>query len=198
MNQNTLMSEPLEQTAAPAQTALVTTPPTTSVNTSLTTTAAAAAAVQRTAPAAHAAAVQDTLKAPVLLGGWAARSATNGIDTARLLAFGVDAQTWGELFQMQQAIFQRLALQQQAWLQGWAGWNQQRAQMRAANTVTKLVEQECNLIAQIGQLLIDQTTNLVALQENVEVSYAYWLNQKLGALSSTPGVQTPVSTGAKA
>ena len=53
------------------------------------------------------------------------------------------------------------------------------------------------LVAQIGQLLIDQTTNLIALQENIEVSYAYWLNQKLGALSSTPGVQTPVAAVAR-
>ncbi|MBN3755577.1 hypothetical protein G3N95_21725 [Paraburkholderia sp. Tr-20389] len=158
----------------------------------------AAAAVQKTAPAARAGAVQDTLKMPVLLSGWAARSATNGIDTARLFAFGMDLQTWSELAQMQQAIVERLTLQQQSWLQGWAAWNRERAEIRGANTVTKLVEQEFNLIAQIGQLLIDQTTNLVALQENIEVSYAYWLNQKLGALSSTAGVQTPVAAVARA
>lgn len=98
---------------------------------------------------------------------------------------------------MQQAVVERLTLQQQAWMQGWAAWNRERAEIRGANTVTKLVEQEFNLVAQIGQLLIDQTTNLIALQENIEVSYAYWLNQKLGALSSTPGVQTPVAAVAR-
>jgi hypothetical protein len=49
----------------------------------------------------------------------------------------------------------------------------------------------------IGQPLIDRTTNLVALQDNIEGSYAYGFNQKLGALSSTAGVQTPVAAVAR-
>lgn len=183
MNEMTLTQPALADEAAPSH---------------ATAVVSAAAAVQKTAPAARAATVQDTLKMPVLLSGWAARSATNGIDTARLFAFGMDMQTWSELAQMQQAIVERMTLQQQSWLQGWAAWNRERAEIRGANTMTKLVEQEFNLIAQIGQLLIDQTTNLVALQENIEVSYAYWLNQKLGALSSTAGVQTPVAAVARA
>ncbi|ACC74589.1 hypothetical protein PPMP20_38840 [Paraburkholderia phymatum] len=186
MNEMTLTSALAEQTAASRATAAT------------MGAVTAAAAVQKTASSARAAAVQDTLKMPVLLGGWAARSATNGIDTARLFAFGINPETWRELAQMQQAIVERLTLQQQSWMQGWAAWNRERAEIRGANTVTKLVEQEFNLIAQIGQLFIDQTTNLIALQENIEVSYAYWLNQKLGALSSTAGVQTPVASVARA
>jgi hypothetical protein len=145
----------------------------------------AASALQRSVPAAHAAAVQDSLKAPVLLGGWAVRAAGNGIDTGKLLAFGMNLQTWDEIFQMQKAILQRLMQQQQDWLRGWTVWNQERASIKGANTVSKLVEQEFNLAAQIGQLFLNQTTNLVALQENVEVAYAYWLNEKLGPLSSS-------------
>jgi hypothetical protein len=49
----------------------------------------------------------------------------------------------------------------------------------------------------IGQPLIDRTTNLVALQESIEGFYAHWINQKLGALSSTAGVQTPVAAVAR-
>jgi hypothetical protein len=75
--------------------------------------------------------------------------------------------------------------QQQDWLRGWAVWNQERASMNGANTISRLVEQEFNLVAQIGQLFLNQTTNLVALQENVEVAHAYWLNEKLGPLSSS-------------
>jgi hypothetical protein len=150
-----------------------------------TATAVAAVDVERTAPAMHAATLQHAMKVPALLGGWAARAGASSIDTARLFAFGMNLQTWGELIEMQQAVVQRLMLQQQALLQGMAAWNRERAAMKAANTVTKVVEQECNLIAQIGILLSDQMTNLVALQENIEVSYAFWLNQKLGAMSST-------------
>jgi len=148
-------------------------------------TALAVIEVERTAPAMHAATLQHAIKVPMLLGGWAARAGTSSIDTAKLFAFGMNLQTWGELIEMQQAVVQRLMQQQQALLQGMAAWNRERAEIKAANTVTKVVEQEFNLIGQIGVLLSDQMTNLMALQENIEVSYAFWLNQKLGALSTT-------------
>jgi hypothetical protein len=144
---------------------------------------AAASAVQRTMPAAQSAAVQNSLKMPVLLYGWGARAAGNGIDTGKLFALGMNPQTWGELFHIQEAAFQRLLLQQQAWLQGWAAWNRERAEIKSANTVTKMIEQEFNLAAQFSQLFIDQATNFVALQENIEVAYAFWLSEKLGPLS---------------
>jgi hypothetical protein len=147
----------------------------------------ASSAVQRTVPAAEAGTAQRTLKMPVLLGGWAARATGNGIDTAKLFALGMNLQYWGELLQMQQAILERLVQQQQAGLQGWAAWNRERAEIKAANTLTKVVEQEFNLVAQIGQLCVDQATNLIALQENVEVAYAFCLNEKLGPLSSSAG-----------
>jgi hypothetical protein len=153
----------------------MTTPPTSLVP--------ATSAVQRTAPAAHAAAVQDSLKMPVLLFGWATRAAGNGIDTAKLFALGMHVLNWDELVDMNEAIVRRLTLQQQAWLQGWAAWNRERAEIKGANTVTKLVEQEVNLVAQLGQLFIDQATSFLALQENIEVAYAYWLGEKLGPLS---------------
>ena len=152
---------------------------------SAASTALAVVDVERTAPAMHAATLQHAIKVPVLLGGWAARAGTSSIDTARLFAFGMNLQTWGELIEMQQAVVQRLMLQQQALLQGIAAWNVERAEIKAANTVTKVVEQECNLIGQIGVLLSDQMTNFMALQENIEISYAFWLNQKLGAMSAT-------------
>ncbi|MDE1179191.1 hypothetical protein [Paraburkholderia sp.] len=142
-------------------------------------------AVQATAPAAHAAAMQDAMKTPALLGGWAVRGATNGLNTAKLFAVGMDMQRCNELLEMQTAIVKRLMLQQQTWLEGWAGLNRERAQIKGANTVSKLVEQEFNLVAQVGQLFIDQTTALVALQENIEISYSYWLSEKLGPLFSS-------------
>jgi hypothetical protein len=152
---------------------------------STASTALAIVEVERTAPAMHAATLQHAIKVPALLGGWAERAGTSSMDTARLFAFGMNLQTWGELIEMHQAVVQRLMLQQQALLQGMAAWNRERAEIKAANTVTKVVEQEFNLIGQISVLLSDQMTNFVALQENIGISYAFWLNQKLGPLSAT-------------
>jgi hypothetical protein len=50
---------------------------------------------------------------------------------------------------------------------------------RGANTMSKLVERESNIGVQFGQLLGAQLTDLVGLQENIEVDYSYWINGKL-------------------
>jgi hypothetical protein len=135
----------------------------------------------------HRATVHDALKVPVLKSSWATRAAHNCIDTARLCALGMHLLNWDELLEMNEAVSKRLMLRQQAWLPGWETWNRERVDIKSANTVTKLVAQEFNLAAQMGQLFMNQTTDLVALQENIEVAYAYWLSEKLGPLSSASG-----------
>ncbi|WP_354683774.1 hypothetical protein [Cupriavidus necator] len=140
-----------------------------------------AQAVQHAMAAAHPAALQQALTLHALLGGWATRAVGNGVAAASLGPFAVDAQTWTELFQLQAAIIRRLHDQQQQNLQGWAGWLQERAQVRRANTMSKLVEQEFDLLARFVLLLSDQAVDLVTLQENVEVNTGYWLGQKAAA-----------------
>jgi hypothetical protein len=122
-------------------------------------------------------------KAANVLGNWAARTAGSGIATAALLPWRIDPQSWPqlwhELWQMQDAVWQRQSRLQDSWMQGWAAWGKEFTQARGANTMAKLVEQEFDLIAQWQQLWRDQVTDGVSLLENLEVNYAYWVHEKL-------------------
>lgn len=114
----------------------------------------------------------------VLMGQWAARSGNNAFTTAALLPQGISPGIWAELSQMQAAVLRRLQQQQQNWVNGCAGLAQDYQQGKRANSMSKLLEQQCNLVAQFGQLLSQQAVDLVGLQENIEVNYGYWIAQK--------------------
>ncbi|MNL85673.1 hypothetical protein D3C87_2140700 [compost metagenome] len=47
--------------------------------------------------------------------------------------------------------------------------------------MSKLVEQELDLLARFGLLLSNQWVDLVTLQENIEVNTGYWVAQTLAA-----------------
>jgi hypothetical protein len=128
---------------------------------------------------AHAALPVHARKALALISSWAARAAGNRIATAELLTLRMDPETWGELWQIQQAAWQRQQQWQNDLWQGLLAWTRECAEIKGANTMSKLVEQEFNLAGQLGDLMRDQATGLVALMENVQVDYAYWVNQKL-------------------
>ena len=135
--------------------------------------------LQQPQPIARAIAVEEALKFQSLMSDWIVRAISTRIDTAQLFALGTDRSTWGELLHLQEAFARRLIQQNQTWLQGWAELFHQREQVRSANTVSKLVEQEFNVVGQLGQLVSDQVTNFMALLENAEVSYSYWIHEKL-------------------
>ena len=130
------------------------------------------------------AAVQHAMTVQKLMAGWVTRTAGTGIKALTLAPFAADPQTWTELLQLQSAIVHRLQEQQQENMQGWAAWLQERAQLNRANTMSKLVEQEFDLLARFVLLLSDQMVNLVTLQENVEVNTGYWLGEQLAAKSA--------------
>ena len=138
-------------------------------------TAAARASPPAATPLMH--------KAANVVGNWAARTAGSGIATAALLPWCLDPQSrpqiWQELWQMQQAVTRQQFQMQNTWLQGWIALSDELTQARGANTMTKLVEQEFDLVAQWQALLRDQSTDVVRLLENLEVNYAYWVNEKL-------------------
>ncbi|WP_051320522.1 hypothetical protein [Cupriavidus sp. amp6] len=115
------------------------------------------------------------------MGEWAMRTGGTAAKALTLAPFSFDPQVLSELVQLQSAVAQRLQAQQQAWLQQWSGWLQERGQVRRANTVSKLVEQEFDLLARFVLLLSDQMLDLVTLQENVEVNSSYWVQQVLAA-----------------
>lgn len=145
--------------------------------------AQAVAALHRALALAQPAAMQQALTLQTLFGGWASRTAGTGISTLHLTHFSIDAQSMTEWLQLQAAIVQRLQEQQQEWMLGWAGWLHERARVKRANTMSKLLEQEFDLLARFVLLLSGQAVDLVTLQENVEVNTGYWIGQKLASKS---------------
>jgi hypothetical protein len=147
--------------------------------------AEAVSAWQQAMALAHPVAIRHGLTLHTLLSGWLTRATSSGIAAAKLIPHGAHPQTWVELLQLQQAVLQQLQQQQKDWWQGWAAWTQEAAQLKRVNTMSKLVEQEFNLMAQLVLLLGEQTTNWVTLQENIEINYGYWVSEELGAKSNS-------------
>jgi hypothetical protein len=131
------------------------------------------AAREATATVAHAMTTNS------LMNKYTARALNNGMLTAGLATHLMDPQVWNESLQLQAAVVQRLQEQHQDWLKGCAILIEDYAQVRQANTMSKLVEKQCNLMTQWSQLLTIQATNLMGLMENIEVDYGYWASQKL-------------------
>ena len=119
------------------------------------------------------------MRAVALHNDWAARAMGNASATAQVFALGIDAESMGELLQMQQAAWRRLMDLQSGWMQEWKLWIAYADQIKGANTMSKLAERENNIVAQLTQILGNQATDLVGLQENIHVDYSYWINQKL-------------------
>jgi hypothetical protein len=122
-------------------------------------------------------------KSATVMSNWAARAAGTGFATAALLPWRVDPQSWPhmwlELWQMQQAVWRRQSQLQNNWVQDWADWANGFTQARGANTMAKLVEQEFDLVVQWHELVSGQATDVVRLLENLEVNYAFWVDEKL-------------------
>jgi len=117
-------------------------------------------------------------KLHLMLAQFAARGIGHGAATAAVLPLRLDAESWKELQAMQQSVLQRWQQQQQGWLDGFAALAQEYGQSRQANTLSKYVEQEYNLVAQFGALVADQAAKMAGLLENIQVDYGYWMAQQ--------------------
>ena len=60
----------------------------------------------------------------------------------------------------------------------WFAWYRYADQIGGANTMSKLAEREYNTLAQATQLVGEHSTGLMALLENIQISYLYWLHEK--------------------
>ena len=136
------------------------------------------AAVRRETPVPHPA-FHHALRAVALQSDWATRSMQNASASAQVFALGIDADSAEELLQMQHAAWQRLFALQSSWAQDWKNWIQYSDLIKGANTTFKFVEREGNIVAQCVQLLSKQAADLMGLQENIDVDYSFWINQKL-------------------
>jgi hypothetical protein len=127
------------------------------------------------APLAHAVTTQRLTQKQ------AVHAAQNGALSMMLMTRFWDPTVWSEWTQLQAAVWQRLQKQNQDWRQGCEILVQDYAQLKQANTMSKLLEKQCNLMTQSAQLLTNQSTNFVALLENIDVDYGYWASQKLAS-----------------
>jgi hypothetical protein len=89
-----------------------------------------------------------------------------------------DPTVWSEAMQLEAAILRRLHTQGLNWRKGCTILLEDYEQLRQANTMSKLMEKQGNLISQFSQLLTSQTTDFIALLENIDVDYGYWASQK--------------------
>jgi hypothetical protein len=109
---------------------------------------------------------------------YAASMANNGALSLGLATRLWDPTVWSESMHLAAAVAQRLHLQGLNWRKGCTILLDDYAQLRQANTMSKLVEKQCNLTLQFGQLLSSQATNFLSLLENIDVDYGYWASQK--------------------
>lgn len=130
--------------------------------------------------APHPLIIEHTLKRVTLMSRRIMRAADAGIASAKLFTMAAHPQTWQVLFHLQQAILEQMQQQQKDWLSGWEDWLEEFAQIKRVNTMSKLVEQEFNLLAQFVLFLQERATSFVKLQENVEINYGYWINEEVG------------------
>ncbi|GJJ04546.1 hypothetical protein RugamoR64_50840 [Duganella rhizosphaerae] len=125
------------------------------------------------APLAHAMTTQRLVQKD------ATHLVNNGAMTMALVTKLWNPTVWSEWTQLQAAIAQRLYDQNQDWHKGCAILVEDYGQLKQANTMSKLLEKQGNLVSQSAALLTSQTTNFVALLENIDVDFGYWMSQKI-------------------
>lgn len=135
-------------------------------------------AMQHALQNAYPAALRQSQNLHSLMSQWATRQASNSVSFGALAHLVQDGAIWHELAEMQTAVQQRLQQQQNVWLEGCTALVAQSLQLKRANTLSKMADQQFNLMGQLQALVSTQTTSLLSLQENIEVDYAYWLAQK--------------------
>ncbi|WP_432696402.1 hypothetical protein ACQUQP_17945 [Marinobacterium sp. YM272] len=110
-------------------------------------------------------------------------SLSRGMPFFMSLAKG-EPDTLSELFQLQQAIAGRFMEQNEQWMQGANQIANEASQLKKANTLSKYMEQQCDLVGQWISLMTIQSTNLASQLENIQVDLAYWISQKTEAQAS--------------
>lgn len=108
-----------------------------------------------------------------------ARHLSHTAGTLPRLLGSVDAAQ--EALDLLAAWWQQCGTLQAQWLQGLTEWGQEAAELRHANTVSKQVDQEMNLIAQAFALCTNQATAAARLLENTQVNVAWWLEKRAAA-----------------
>ncbi|UTH73192.1 hypothetical protein [Chromobacterium sp. IIBBL 290-4] len=127
-------------------------------------------------------------KAGNALSNQAVRALQNWQATLGLLPVAHEAETWQSLVQLQFSAHQKLVEEYGNLLNSWAVWLQRFPQLQQANTLSKLAEQEVDLVMRAIQLQGNHWINLSDLLENFQVNYAYWAHLQLQPEGAAPAV----------
>lgn len=125
------------------------------------------------APVARGAAFQG------LMAQMAGRQAAHALHAGPALPLlALDPRAWQEAMDLGQAAMQQWLALQGAWLQGLHELGGEVAQLRQANTLSKVADQEMNLLQQALALCASQFIATVRLGENIENNWAFWLSRR--------------------
>jgi hypothetical protein len=83
-----------------------------------------------------------------------------------------------EGLKFRQAVWNRILENQKSWFTGIADIIQEYKELKDANTLSKHVEQECNVIGQWSALMTRQIADWAEMMENIQTDYDYWISQK--------------------
>lgn len=106
-------------------------------------------------------------------------------------AMALDPAVAGEAIDLARAMHRQWMSLQAQWVDGLTELAQEAGEIRHANTVSKYVDQEVNLVQQTVALVSTQATATVRLLENFQVNLAWWVNRHAqGALARAQGSRT--------
>ena len=91
---------------------------------------------------------------------------------------GADGSAAPQALAFGAAVLQQCASLQAQWLEGLAELGREMGEVRAANTLSKYVDHEMDLIQQSVALVADQLTATARLMENIQVNAAWLLSQR--------------------
>jgi len=109
------------------------------------------------------------------------RACEGALQTAALASQPPEAARMQEALNLGAATLARYQAMQSNWLAAWADWAAYAGALDGADTVPKFTERLGNIGLRAQAQLAAQANDLANLNENVAVSYAYWVAQQLDA-----------------
>ncbi len=100
-------------------------------------------------------------------------------DTALLAGKMDNPSTCFEAMSLFYAAGKRSMDMQKQWQQDWKAWATYASKLPGADTTSKLVARQSNIMLQASAQITSQTTDVLELMDNIFVGYSFWVSQQL-------------------
>ncbi|MBT8155824.1 hypothetical protein KMP13_18550 [Epibacterium ulvae] len=100
-------------------------------------------------------------------------------DTAQLAAKMDRPGTLFEAMALFYSASQRGLDLQKQWREDWQAWAEYASKLPGADTTSKLVARQSNIMLQAQAQISEQTTEALELMDNIFVGYSFWVSQQL-------------------